>query len=269
MPIDDNPTRLEGERLAWTLRVRPGALGAALVRLLRLEPPRLIAETRWGGRLYVDPLSNLGREVVANGEYEPRIARVFQALIRPGAVVVDVGANEGALACLAGKLAGPEGRVIAVEPQRRLLDILEINRVLNGLDNLRIEAAALSPEPSADIWLFPQLNTGASSIVRRYRWSGRRQRAATISFAELMRKHDLKRLDLIKVDVEGYEKEVVDSLAEVIGTCPIGHLLVDYHAGILRGRGVAAADLDAKLRGFGLRPDRGELAGYVIYEGPP
>ena len=65
--------------------------------------------------------------------------------------------------------------------------------------------------------MFPAFNTGASSIVNRYRWSSRRQSAPGISFKALMDKFRLEHIDFVKVDVEGYEKEVVDIHDALLG----------------------------------------------------
>ena len=47
-----------------------------------------------------------------------RIHRLFDRYVKPGATVIDVGANIGYNAIYAARLAGPQGRVIALEPHR-------------------------------------------------------------------------------------------------------------------------------------------------------
>jgi FkbM family methyltransferase len=70
------------------------------------------------------------------GTYEPNLLEAAAALVRPGDVVYDVGANLGYLTLLFARLAGPAGRVLAFEPLPANLDRLRRNLALNGLDQL-------------------------------------------------------------------------------------------------------------------------------------
>jgi FkbM family methyltransferase len=70
-----------------------------------------------------------------SGTYEPHLTAAFGRHCRPGMTVVDVGANLGYYALLASKLVGPEGRVVALEPNsencRLLLSSLRLGHVAN------------------------------------------------------------------------------------------------------------------------------------------
>ena len=123
--------------------------------------------------LYVDPLTMLGHDILTNGIYEPDIIKIFKSEINKGDIVLDVGANEGIYAALSGKLVGDQGLVIAVEPQSRLRDIIDINLALNRVANCIVYTNALGGPDDEEITLhlYPAMNTGASSILRRYRFS--------------------------------------------------------------------------------------------------
>ena len=56
--------------------------------------------------------------------------------LRPGDVVLDLGAHVGTFAIYAAKQVGPTGRVIAFEPSGNNFRLLEQNVLLNGLDNV-------------------------------------------------------------------------------------------------------------------------------------
>lgn len=68
------------------------------------------------------------------GTYEPPLLEAAAALVRPGDVVYDVGANLGYLTLLFARLAGPAGRVLAFEPLPANLARLRRNLALNGLE---------------------------------------------------------------------------------------------------------------------------------------
>jgi FkbM family methyltransferase len=190
----------EAKRLRWVLSVRPGILGEYLVRLLRTGPQRTIFATSWGVRLYLDPISNLGSQFIFNSAYEPESQKVFEAVVKEGDTVIDIGANEGAFTCLALRIVGRRGRVVAVEPQPDLRSIIEINCAINNYTNVHIETAALSPNKTETIFLFPRINSGASSIVRSYRWRKRAIEVDGITFAELMQKYALATVDFVKIE---------------------------------------------------------------------
>ena len=261
----------ECRRLGWTRRVRPASLGSIVAKLLRGQEHRTIVATSWGLRFYLDPLSNLGSAFVERNDYEPQTRQILVDALREGDTFVDIGANEGVFSCLAAAKVGPRGKVVAVEPQQRLRDVLEINLALNGTRNCVLVMKALSDEPSVILRLFPTMNTGASSVVRRYRWSRAKQITPTISFSDLLLENAVARADFVKVDVEGYEKEVADSMVPAIRSGKVKTLLLDYHASILASRGVRASDIHARLLAAGLTPvTDGDpaLAGYVLYTNP-
>jgi FkbM family methyltransferase len=64
-------------------------------------------------------------------------------------VFLDLGANEGYFTVIAARRCGPSGHVIAIEPQPRLLPILEENIRLNELNknNVRLLNVAVTDVP--------------------------------------------------------------------------------------------------------------------------
>ena len=109
--------------------------------LSRLAPSRgtfdaRLAQDIGGARFACDLSDQLSREACFTGLYEPPFTRVFQQQLRPGAVVVDAGANWGYFTLIAAAAAGPSGRVIALEPDPRQFPFLERNVGLNGFTHV-------------------------------------------------------------------------------------------------------------------------------------
>jgi FkbM family methyltransferase len=256
----------EAKRIRWALSVRPGILGEYLVRILRTGPQRTIFPTSWGVRLYLDPLSNLGSQFIFNSTYEPESQKVFEAVVKEGDTVIDIGANEGAFTCLALRIVGQRGRVIAVEPQPDLRSIIEINCAINNFTNVQVETAALSPNKTEIMYMFPRINSGASSIVRSYLWRKRATKVGGIGFTELMQKYALTIVDFVKIDVEGFEPEVLQSMFDCIAAGRIKNVFVDFHESILKRRGIDARRIDEKMTEYMTRTavEHG-LSGYVLY----
>lgn len=250
----------------WIEKFRPASLRHLLVKAFGPSERRGIVGCD-GLRFYVDPFSFFGR-CVLDGSYEPETADVFRRHIGSGDSVLDVGANEGFFTCLASRLAGPQGCVVAVEPQSRLIDVLRINTLLNPASTVHIVNAAVDERSggTATLFLHP-LNTGASSIVRRYPWGREAETVGTVAAQELLALSGRDRFDFVKVDVEGFEPEVVRSLLPLLEEGRIGRLLVDYHQPILRERGVDPRRTHDLILSCGYEADGGDadFCGYALY----
>ncbi len=270
----DGPTDTRGDsrqammrtiaRAKLLRRIRPTSVVSPLLRLLG---QRAIVDVE-GLRIFADPTSHLGGEILTTGSYEPDTIRLFRQQIRPGAVVLDIGANEGFFAALAGRLAGPAGTVIAVEPQSRLADVLEINLALNAPGRVVIvnRILAETDDDTLSITLFPISNTGASSVIRKYRFGGRTEAVRTITPATILREAAIDRVDFVKIDVEGFEPEVIRSMQPLFEAGRVSSLLLDYHRAILDRRGIDPMTVHQSIVAHGFPVAEGAVGdGYVLY----
>lgn len=256
--------RRQAHRAATLLKVRPTILVAAPLRLLS---ERMIIE-REGLRLFVDPTSNLGWMINHYGSYEELTVNIFRANIRPGDIVLDIGANEGFFSALASSLVGPSGRVIAVEPQTRLQDILEINLALNPHSPTTVIQGVVSEENGAEaqINLFPASNTGATSLVRRARVGARTETVRTWTPDAIARECEIDHFDFVKIDVEGFEPEVIRSLLPLLQQKKVGTVLLDYHTAILARRGIDPIETHRIILAAGYEQVQGDpRSEYVVY----
>ena len=80
-----------------------------------------------------DLRDTIAREVCFTGRYEPQETQLAQALLGPGMVVVDVGANWGYFTLVCAHLVADRGRVMALEPHPRLAAMLADNVKENRL----------------------------------------------------------------------------------------------------------------------------------------
>ena len=143
------------------------------------------------GRFHIEPpprdpiKGNLANGLV----WEPHVVRSLQEHVVPGSVALDIGAYIGTHAMLMGRLAGPESRVYAFEPQRKLHRELRRNIDLNGLANVTalkyVIGAALGEGGVA-------VGTGGERVEMR----------TLDSFG-------FQNVSLVKIDVEGFENEVL------------------------------------------------------------
>jgi FkbM family methyltransferase len=220
------------------------------------------------GRLYIDPVSHLGGVILAEGSYEPETVALLREHVRPGNIVFDIGANEGVMSACAAALVGSDGCVVAIEPQSRLLDLLEINLALNSTGRYHVVHGAVSDHDNdrVTLSLHAENNTGGSSIVRKYRWSRKSEQVATYTVEHLAKLYGIHHIDFVKIDVEGYEPEVALALHPLLTDRRIGKVLIDYHASILRARGISSQSVHEGILGRGYRALLGSPdGGYVLY----
>lgn len=142
---------------------------------------------------------------------------VFCRLVRPGALIVDVGANFGLYAIESGRLSGGDATVVAFEPQPRQFALLEKNITGNGLARtiVAIQKAVSSKAGTAEFFV------AQSNSFSGLRDTGRSARSETISVeVTTLDEEPLlagQSVDLIKIDVEGAERDVLIGATALIG----------------------------------------------------
>ena len=252
--------------------MKPRRLGALLLRALGPWERRRIVESSAGVRLYLDPFTPLGQQMLLDGAYEPETVELLRGHLRPGDVFLDVGANEGFYSALAGMLVGSEGMVLAVEPQLACRDLLEINLRINGVTRARIYTNAMGGadgEPGS-LFRYAPVNTGLSSIVTHYHSTAGTEGFRFVSLERILREAAIAHVNLAKIDVEGFEPEVVECLIPHIRSGQLRALLVEYHPRILARRKLSPGDIHATLLQNGMaqlagNPEAPDGQGRVLY----
>ena len=221
---------------------------------------------------------NLQRRLYLVGAYESLTLAVLFSRLRPDDVFLDVGANIGAIALpIAQRLRRP-GRVIAVEAAKDTAARLRKHVAVNNLDDrVRVVEAALSDrEGEARLRLsdFGPGDVGTRTLEGDLPTAGDPVRITTGDI--LRRQLEGARFDILKVDVEGHERFVLDGFAETFAECPPRIVVLEILAGHQeRSGGSSQLLLDRMselgygglaIRHRGLRPVTPEFSGNVIFE---
>ncbi len=211
----------------FVYRTRPTALAEILKRVLFIA--RKVVVTENGLRLWVDPASHFGREVLDTGTYEPLTMELISDLLRPGDSFVDVGANEGVFSVLASRCVGRGGRVLSIEPQSRLVEVLERNFRENGCENIQLERVALSDSEGKEVMsLSASTNTGASSFLVTPRFAAK-EKVSTRTLDQVLESRELHRARLAKIDCEGAEVKVIEGALRALKKQFFQFILIEFH----------------------------------------
>lgn len=164
----------------------------------------------------------LTRAVIRRGCWEKSETEAFVDRLKKGGVCVDVGANFGHYALVAANLMGEEGLVVAFEPHPQCFTLLKENAELALHGNLVLEQAALGDEEGR-LDLFTSLdNPGGHSFssnhVRRVgKGVGKKVAVQTYTLDKYLSRSGINRpVDIIKIDVEGFEYRVLQGALETI-----------------------------------------------------
>lgn len=214
--------------LARTLfRAWPFSFGH--VRIMEaLAPPRLAEREvttnlrRYGLKFRYDPNSYIGQYVYYRGIFEEKILRTIEECLLPGDTFVDVGANIGLHTVVAAKLIGPQGRVIAFEPQSMCRARVLQNISLNDLQNVKLHPYAVGREPgTAKIYNIDGSNDGQATL-RPERENCPHEDVSVVPL-DSMAVSDC----VMKIDVEGAEMEVIRGAWKTLQEQRARHVFVE------------------------------------------
>ena len=154
--------------------------------------------------------------------------KAFKRLIKPGDVVVDVGANWGIHTLLLSKLVGPSGLVVALEPFPEAVDSLKWHLDANKCSNVKVvEKAASDKDGQALFTVGESASTGGLAEGEPH--SQRKQLTVmTTRLDSLVKDLGISHVRLIKIDVEGGETKVLlGALRTIQKYRP--YLVIDLH----------------------------------------
>lgn len=154
-----------------------------------------------------------GAHVALDGLWESWLTVFMARRIKPGMRVVDLGANHGYYTMLFADMVGPTGRVMAVEPNPRLTELMRRSLRVNGFAGWSevVEIAAGDGE-RREVMLHAPLDEPKNAHVVETDKSASAERIVVVSEPLDLRLADWSGLDFVKIDVEGAEEAAIAGL---------------------------------------------------------
>jgi FkbM family methyltransferase len=192
---------------------------------------------------------------------ERRSLALVERFLPEGGVFVDVGANVGVFTVAAARRAGEGGRVVAFEPNDRTRPFLTLN-----LQRHRVSRSVeVRTEAVGDAWGTRSFRSYENSPVSGFGsppetfHPGRLLEESTVRVTTLSDAVE-GAVDMVKIDVEGFEAEVLSGAEALLARSPDAVLLLELNPASLRSAGRTPAQLlDA------LPPDEWDL--WLVDEG--
>jgi len=202
-----------------------------------------VREKPYGPHAFILPFydTNIAHWVKQHGSMNPLQSYEMQSLLQQGDVAIDVGANLGCYTIPLAERVGPTGKILAFEPFRLLHQIVSGNVAANGISNAWIFPVGLGTEFSRFEARPPQLRFFSSpggmklqnqqeglkqeEQLQLYDWDSSPEAITVVSLDELMLQSErasllgfpvVQDVRLIKIDVEGMEKEVIMGAQQTI-----------------------------------------------------
>jgi FkbM family methyltransferase len=190
-----------------------------------------------GGRALVPLKDYVGRSMYFFADLDPKVSWLVDRYVRKGDVALDIGANLGVVSLRLASRVGPDGQVHAFEPNPAILKYLGKTLSHNVNLPIRLHRVALGSEEANLELSLTNGNAGMATLV------GSMQKAVHDKITVPVRRLDtilseagVQRIDFIKIDVEGFEAQVLLGGREAISRFRPRAIILEEHGAIKEGR---------------------------------
>ena len=178
-----------------------------------------VLKTPEGYLLELNPLFHAN--LISKGsltDYEPEMRKAIELATRPGQCAYDVGANVGVFSYQFASLVGPGGRVYAFEPEPNNSQCLSRSIALNDTSNIVLDTRALGSATKTEMFdrrggAFSGRLVGTGSS---HKPTKNLIQVETTSIDHLVEQEHYLAPDVIKIDVEGNERLVLEGMRNTL-----------------------------------------------------
>jgi len=176
------------------------------------------------------PISDRGfsLDLIGNGIREPTEVDLMIRELKPNMNIVDIGANLGYYVMLEALITN--GKIYAIEPNPEAINYLKKSIALNKYKNIKVmnigvgERKGILPFYISKNWnwsRFTELLNGSKEDIVKIK---------KIEVKSLDNLFENKKIDLIRMDIEGYEKKVIESMNKILKKNPNIIIFMEFHA---------------------------------------
>ena len=190
-------------------------------------------------KMYVDPTDPHLLYMMDGKDPEQKVKEIFLENIYPGDVVIDVGSNIGDYTLLASKKVGDSGKVLSFEPLSETFLTLNRNLQLNEITNCMFFQKAVGEKPGlANLYKnnlsgtmgFLDSSLNGQNLIKR-------DEIEVVTIDDVLTSKHIDVANMIKIDVEGFEYEVLLGCLQSFKENKIKKILCEVHYKYLESKG--------------------------------
>jgi len=167
--------------------------------------------------IYANTNNYIEWTVLSNGTYESEINKLIRISLKSGENALDIGGNIGLQSIRMSQCVGSAGKVYAFEPLNYLQQKFTKNITLNRADNVKLFPFALADAESEAEFAINTNSWNQGTFSLGDNSSGVEKQLVTIKIADNIPEiEQLESLSLIKIDVEGFEFQVLKGLQKTL-----------------------------------------------------
>jgi FkbM family methyltransferase len=233
----------------YTILFRPAWIKRIVNKIILLLLPKSV---RVGDAVIsINPRDPVVSGALAFRVYERDEISLIRRLCKPGQTVIDIGANVGLYTALSGIAVGPSGKVFSFEPDPECFSFLKQTVLMNNLKNVHLVNAAAAKSAGNAILHTSSQNRGDNRLYDCKESDGS-VTVKTLCLDEYFDSMKISTVDVIKIDVQGYEGHVLEGIEKTISRSPNLKMLMEFFPTGLISAGTDPLSLLNKLHKLGL-----------------
>ena len=208
----------------------------------------LIIKNIHGNKMIIninDP--GISRELLMDGTHEPQTTELIKTVLKPDMHIVEVGANVGYYTLIEAEIIGEGGRVYAIEPVPENYFFLQRNVNLNKYGNVSFFNFAISDQSGHHDFITTKQSNWGSMVNHdsddKSSWVKERLstiqsgtlKVETITFDEFIKVNNIEKINLVRMDIEGFEIQAIKGMKETIKKMkPPFYILMEVHNNVFK-----------------------------------
>lgn len=205
----------------------------------------MLVQTLHKTKYFIDPNDLvMAPQLVVYRQWEADLSSYMVESVTPDTVFVDVGANFGYFTCLAGSYIGNQGngKVIAFEANPKIFDLLRKNVKINwSMCPIDIYDCAISDKVGHVDFFAPKEGAANAHIVSKLTTAP--QGSIRVHASTLNHIIGKTSVDIMKVDVEGFETAVLRGASAVLESSPRINLILEWSQKQMSDAGFTSEDM--------------------------
>ena len=190
-------------------------------------------------KMYVDPTDPHLLSMIDGKDPEQEVKEIFLENISPGDVVIDVGSNIGDYTLIASKKVGDSGKVLSFEPLSETFLTLNRNLQLNEITNCMFFQKAVGEKPGLANLYKNNLSGTMGHLDSSLNGKDliKRDEIEVVTIDDVLTSEHIDTVNMIKIDVEGFEHEVLLGCLQSFKENKIKKILCEVHFKYLESKG--------------------------------